>query len=757
MAGHDVSMTTRGRHALPGRIATAGTVAALLAGLVLAGPASASTPHRGLGSLTTVQKHVGAAIHTGSLAAVAKAAAQAPRTGTARALHLSGLAPSSRRSSHPAAAFSGTKGSLAPAPTIVQPTPVATTSFAGMSEAEAGGEYPPDPWVAVNSSFVVQVVNDMVRVTNRSGGFIAEVPNEAFFQIEPGHFATDPRIIWDATHGRWVGEVAFFTNDLLDDGLMLAVSDGSDPTAGWTIRPIFFGAFLPDFPSLASSGDKIAIVDNLYDSSETLLGADFNTLRWSEILGGAIPTDHFCDDSSYVFPRAAQVLSASNDIHLVMVATDGSTDWVYVRLTGAGECSDYHDLVDMSGALGISPLDAAGSPPAPRQPGPDTIDAATDGRPTDAVWMNNHLYWVVTAPVTYDDVTWNDQVLVWSVTTTTTSGTPSLAGYVPIRPGDTIDAYMGGIGLTRAGTLIVSWSQSSSTDPIAFYATAATSIGAPGTIDTPQLIDTSEAAISTERWGDYAAVAMDPVGSGSAWVTHMLAAQDGSWRTRIARMLVDNTAPTTPGSLTASPVTGTTLGALPKVRLSWGASTDAGSGSVVYRLEQNVDGAGFLYAGSLTSTSTIRSLSPAHSYAFRVQAVDPLGNASGFAVGPTLHLSIGQNPTSKSGTWHTSSGSGYAGGSTWYATAAGASATYTASSVRSLAFVTTRATTRGSFKVYVDGVFKGTFSATASVTIGQWVIYQASWTSPGTHSLKIVVVGTSGHPRIDVDAFVVLK
>ena len=105
----------------------------------------------------------------------------------------------------------------------------------------------------MSSSYVVQIVNVAVRVSNRNGGTISTIPNEAFFGVEPGHNASDPRIIWDAAHGRWVGEIAFFTDDLLDDGLILAVSDGADPTLGWTLIPILFGAALPDYPSLASS------------------------------------------------------------------------------------------------------------------------------------------------------------------------------------------------------------------------------------------------------------------------------------------------------------------------------------------------------------------------------------------------------------------------------------------------------------------------------------------------------------------------
>src|SRR5207249_670946 len=159
--------------------------------------------------------------------------------------------------------------------------------------------------------------------------------------------------------------------------------------------------------------------------------------------------------------------------------------------------------------------------PAPRQPGPDTIDNATDGRFTDAVWKNNRLYWVNTFPHTYDGgTTWNDQVVVWATNTAPGGVGPSGVYLAAVRRGNT------------------------------------------------------------------------------------LAADDGSWRTTVARMLVDNDLPTAPTVPVASAVTGTKLGLLPKYKLAWGAATDAMSGTVQYQLEQNVDGGGFAFAGLYSSTST---------------------------------------------------------------------------------------------------------------------------------------------------------
>ena len=730
--------------------------------------ATATTQPRGgngnaLGHELHIEKHITGRSHIRSLAALAARAAA----------HARPVTPHQR--TRPRAAFptTTTAPQLKPSSNrVLQPTPliVATpdvaevTSFDGITKLEGGDWIPADPWVAASSSHVVQIVNNMVRVSTRSGTPLLSVPNEAFFNTLPGYSNADGRIIWDSTHGRWVGESIWLANDLSDNGLVLAVSDGADPTQGWSLIFISFFtpliSYVPDFPSLASSNDKIVIADDLFDSDDNFYGADINTFTWASILSGAV-VYNYCDPGAYWHPRAAQVLSSSSDVHIVMEATDGSADQLYWREKGVGKCSDFTDLNNLTTLLGFSSLTVAGPtngiPPPPRQVGSDvigsTLEPAVDERYTDAVWQNNQLYWVSTRAKSYDaGATWNDEVVVWS-TTTAASGAPSGKVVTEIAPGDTIDAYVGGIGLTRNGTPIVVYSQSDASSPIALYANRIDAIGALGT---PLLLDTSEAAINGERWGDYAGVAMDPTGNGTVWISNMLAAADGSWRTDVVRLVVDGDTPTTPGTPGASALVPSALTFAPKYKISWAAATDANTGTVTYVLEENVDGAGFAFAATLTGASTIRSMFLGHSYQYRVWAVDALGNAGLTATGPTITPSLAQSPTSKTGTWHTSSSGNYSGGSTWYASAAGATASYKTTGVRSIAFVTTKASSRGSFKVYIDGHLKATISAHGSTAYRQ-VLYQYSWSSPGTHTIKIVLKGTAGHPRVDFDAVLLLK
>jgi hypothetical protein len=63
---------------------------------------------------------------------------------------------------------------------------------------------------------------------------------------------------------------------------------------------------------------------------------------------------------------------------------------------------------------------------------------------------------------------------------------------------------------------------------------------------------------------------------------------------------------------------------------------------------------------------------------------------------------------------------------------------------------------RGSAAVYVDGKYRATISLASTTYRARQVVYATSWSTSGVHTLRIVNLGTAGHPRVDVDAFVQL-
>jgi subtilisin len=202
-----------------------------------------------------------------------------------------------------------------------------------------------------------------------------------------------------------------------------------------------------------------------------------------------------------------------------------------------------------------------------------------------------------------------------------------------------------------------------------------------------------------------------------------------------------------------------TLGATSVPTLvSWPAGTDPGSGIAAYELETSVDGAAFgatvSTAGSVRTHATTETIG--HAYAYRVRAQDGVGNWSNWATGPDATPSIVQDRSSTvsfSASWKRLLYSNASGGSTMYSSKTGAWARTTITG-RGVALVAPLGTSRGSAKVYVDGVYRGTISTRSSVNRSRAIAWSMSFSAVGTHTIELRL---SGNGRVDVDAFVILR
>ena len=222
-----------------------------------------------------------------------------------------------------------------------------------------------------------------------------------------------------------------------------------------------------------------------------------------------------------------------------------------------------------------------------------------------------------------------------------------------------------------------------------------------------------------------------------------------------AASALDTIEPTASAPNSYAFVTGGTLGSTIKTRVRWPAGSDDLSGVASYALRQSVDGAAWTtVTASTTSLSNDRSLSFSKGYRFRVRAHDKAGNTGEYVDGPQVTPKLTQQTgtgMTYGGTWTTSSSSSASGGSTRYATKSGAWAQFSFTG-RAVALIAPKASSRGSAKVYVDGTYVGTTSEYRSSSQSKIVLFARNWGSSGSHTVKFVLTGTSGHPRFDIDA-----
>ena len=224
---------------------------------------------------------------------------------------------------------------------------------------------------------------------------------------------------------------------------------------------------------------------------------------------------------------------------------------------------------------------------------------------------------------------------------------------------------------------------------------------------------------------------------------------------------LDSTGPTANPPTSFGFTVGTTMGSSSiATRVGWASATDDLNGVAAYNLQAQTGAGPWVTAiGSTTARSTSRTLRFGLAYGFRDRARDGAGNWGAFATGPAIAPLRYQDTNSRvtyNRSWRTYSTSSASGGHTHYASRAGAAATFRFTG-RAFALISPKGPTRGSLKLYVDGAYAGTVSLHRSSAVPRVVVAARSWSTSGAHTVRAVVVGTLHHPRVDIDAFAILR
>jgi len=202
----------------------------------------------------------------------------------------------------------------------------------------------------------------------------------------------------------------------------------------------------------------------------------------------------------------------------------------------------------------------------------------------------------------------------------------------------------------------------------------------------------------------------------------------------------------------------TSLTALP-MRVSWAPAVDQ-SAIVSYELGELGD-AGL--AGVATTAGSVRSAARTIPFTtprvFAVRATDGPGNLGEWASAAPFEVAVVDDSSAelrRSGGW-TGSASAYAlGGRSLFATRAGALIRHTFTG-RAIALVGPRSLARGSAEIWLDGARVATVSQYARTSAARMVLYAANVDPLVPHTIEVRALGTAGHPRFDVDAFLVLR
>jgi hypothetical protein len=177
-----------------------------------------------------------------------------------------------------------------------------------------------------------------------------------------------------------------------------------------------------------------------------------------------------------------------------------------------------------------------------------------------------------------------------------------------------------------------------------------------------------------------------------------------------------------------------------------------------YRLRINKDGVWGAWEPVSGRSYTLR-VSRGHTYQVQVRGRNQQG-ALGPAMASIVYQPRGYSEASArisyAGGWANSFDSRDWGNRARFTKKDGATATFTFTG-SAAAIVTPLGPTRGSFRVYADGIYQRTVK-TYSPGIGhRFVVYSIAWQQAGPHVVTIRASGTSGHPRVDLDGILTLE
>ena len=195
------------------------------------------------------------------------------------------------------------------------------------------------------------------------------------------------------------------------------------------------------------------------------------------------------------------------------------------------------------------------------------------------------------------------------------------------------------------------------------------------------------------------------------------------------------------------------------LRLSWAPATDA-SPIAGYQLGEisGLETMAITATAGTTRTAT-RSIPYATSRSYAVRATDAPGNTGSWSAASTARVTAVQESSTavrRSAGWKKVLAGSALGGKFRYASAAGSwiRTTFRGSAI---AVVGRKAPNHGRAEIRIDGVLVRSVGAHAKKLRTRVLLYAAQVDPSRVHTIEVRVVGTPGHPRFDVDAFLVLR
>jgi hypothetical protein len=396
---------------------------------------------------------------------------------------------------------------------------------------------PPDPNAAAGAGRIVQVVNDLIQVTDRIGAVQCGGPVTLNRLLRTSDGLTDPRVQFDNINQRFSLAVTVSSVNPGDTpALWVAATQSDDPCGTWfTYRMTFHGDATPlgtflDFPMLAQDTRSLLLsTRNCLPDKGCQKFIVFTIPKARIYAAEHVDFPYFNVDSltAPVTHAGQPMVESPVSFFLAAVPDMGYKLYVLVPLPPP-----------FGPVLASRSLSSPFSKPSrgARQPGSSVAIDTSDGNITSSPYFDGTRIWFThvvdeeTFPtVRYGAINLRDatvSIAEASHSPWSDDFNPSLAvGFSPLRE-----------------TVYLTWA---STDAVvAKTATSAVAIAVDAAQPLKNLFgvgtvyatggNATGAASSTVRFGDFSSVSVDPTTGDCAFATQQYFGTNGSWRTRIA-------------------------------------------------------------------------------------------------------------------------------------------------------------------------------------------------------------------------------
>lgn len=440
---------------------------------------------------------------------------------------------------------------LAPGPTVAS---TAGLSYPGVGAGDYGfapNAAPPDTNLAVGATQVVQIVNESFAVFNKStGAIVTGFPkaNNSLWSGFGGGCQTnndgDPVVQYDKAANRWI--ITQFSVSTTPYLQCVAVSTTSDATGTYNRYAFSYGTTqFNDYPKMSVWPDAYYFTFNIFNNGNTFAGAKVCAYDRTRMLAGAAATQQcFQLSNSYggLLPSdldGATAPPAGSPAYLVNFGTNSLNLWKF-----------HVDFANPANTTLTGPTNipvaaftaACGGGTCIPQPGTSQkLDSLADRLmyryAYRRVGADQHEALVVNHSVKVSGTKRSQVAGVRWYEIRTPGATPTIYQQGTFAP-DSVNRWMGSIGMDKVGNIAVGYSASSGSVYPSLRYTGRLPTDPLGTMESENIIlaGTGSQTANLSRWGDYSALSIDPVDDCTFYYTNEYLKANGTfnWSTYIA-------------------------------------------------------------------------------------------------------------------------------------------------------------------------------------------------------------------------------